>query len=141
MDPDDERAVAAQILRRFRRVAVVGLSADPARPSYDVASYLQAAGYDVVPVNPRLTHWRGMICYPDLRAVPGGVEVVDIFRRSELVDEVVDGAIAIGARAVWMQDGVINHAAAATARTAGLLVVMDRCTQRDHRALRASRSL
>lgn len=128
----DTRALAAEILRRFRRIAVVGLSDDPARPSYGVARYLDSVGYEIVPVNPRLAHWRGRASYPDLYAVPGRIDVVDIFRRSELVRPVVDQAIAVRALAVWMQDGVIDHAAAAAARAAGLLVVMDRCMRRDH---------
>ena len=87
-----------------------------------------------MPGQPALAQWRGLPCYPNLRAVPPPVEVVDIFRRSELAGAVVDEAIAVGARAVWMQDGVIDHAAAARARAAGLLVVMDRCMLRDHAA-------
>lgn len=126
---------AAEILRRFRRVAVVGLSADPKRPSHEVASYMRDAGYDIVPVNPLLTSWEGLPCYPDLRAVPPPVEVVDIFRRSELVAPIVDQAIAVGARAIWMQIGVVDHAAAARARAAGLLVVMDLCILREHAKL------
>jgi predicted CoA-binding protein len=111
---DDERALAEHILRTFRRVAVVGVSDDTRRPSHEVASYLRGAGYDIVPVNPNLTSWEGLPCHPDLRAVPGPIEVVDVFRRSELVDPIVDDAIAVGARA------------------AGLLVVMNRCMLRDH---------
>jgi predicted CoA-binding protein len=83
-----------------------------------------------------MTEWSGQPCYPNLRAAPGPIEVVDVFRRSELVEPVVEEAIAVGARAVWMQDGVVNPAAAARARAAGLLVVMDRCTMRDHMTLR-----
>jgi hypothetical protein len=133
----DEHDVAEQILRSFRRVAVVGISDNPDRPSFGVASYLRAAGFEIVPVNPNLSTWEGLPCYASLRDIPASIEVVDIFRRAELVEPVVDDAIAIGARAVWMQDGVINPAAAAKARAAGLLVVMDRCMMRDHRALRA----
>ena len=128
-------AVAAQILRDFRRVAVVGISADPNRPSFGVASYLRSAGYQIAAVNPTLTAWNDLPCYASLRDVPGPIEVVDVFRRSELVAPVVDDAIAVGARAVWMQDGVVDETAAAKARAAGLLVVMDRCMLRDHRAL------
>lgn len=127
--------VAAQILRDFRRVAVVGISADPNRPSFGVASYLRSAGYQIAAVNPTLTAWNDLPCYASLRDVPGPIEVVDVFRRSELVAPVVDDAIAVGARAVWMQDGVVDETAAAKARAAGLLVVMDRCMLRDHRAL------
>ncbi|HSQ01560.1 MAG TPA: CoA-binding protein [Candidatus Dormibacteraeota bacterium] len=132
---DDDAAIAEQILRRFRRVAVVGISADASRPSHEVASYLRGAGYEILPVNPTLPTWEGLPCWPDLRAVPPPVEVVDIFRRSEQAGAVVDEAIAIGARAVWMQLGVIDTAAAARARAAGLLVVMDRCMLREHRRL------
>ena len=134
---EDEEALAAHILRTFRRIAVVGLSDDPARPSYDVARYLRGAGYDIVPVNPMISRWQDLPAYPDLRAAPAPIEVVDVFRRSELVEPVVADAIAIGARAVWMQDGVVNLAAAAAARAAGLLVVMNRCMLRDHRRVRA----
>ena len=131
----DEDAVAAEILRRFRRVAVVGISANPDRPSHEVASYLRAAGYEILPINPTLTTWEGLPCSPDLHAAPPPVEVVDVFRRSEQAGAVVDEAIAIGARAVWMQIGVVDAAAADRARAAGLLVVMDRCMLQDHRRL------
>lgn len=127
---DEER-----ILRELRRVAVVGLSPNPQRPSYGVASYLLDHGYTILPVNPNLTSWRGLPAYRSLTDVPGSVDVVDIFRRSSLAGAVVDEAIRIGARAVWMQDGVIDEAAAERARKAGLWVVMDRCMLRDHRAL------
>ena len=132
----DDAEIAARILREFRRVAVVGVSPDPDRPSHEVASYLRAVGFDVVPVNPLLTTWEGLPCHPDLLGVPPPIEVVDVFRRSELVAPIVDDAIAIGARAVWMQIGVIDHDAAARARAAGLLVVMDLCMLREHRRLR-----
>jgi predicted CoA-binding protein len=116
-----------EILRAFRVFAVVGLSDKPHRPSHSVASLLQARGYRIVPVNPNLASVLGERCWPDLRSIPFPVEVVDIFRRSEEAGAVVDDAIAIGARAVWMQLGVIDEAAAARARAAGLEVVMDRC--------------
>ena len=137
----DAPAIAADILRRFRRIAVVGLSDDPQRPSYEVASYLRAAGYEIVPVNPRLAQWRDLPCYPNLHAVPGALEVVDVFRRSGLAGAVVDDAIAARAQAVWMQDGVVDHAAAARARAAGLLVVMNRCMLRDHAAFIGRRTV
>ena len=132
--------VAARILREFRRVAVVGISDRPERDSHRVAAYLQRAGYTIIPVNPNVTQVLGLRCWPSLEAAPGPVDVVDVFRRSELVDPVVDGAIAIGAKAVWMQDGVVNEAAAAKARAAGLLVVMDRCMLRDHASGLADRA-
>jgi len=116
-----------EILGAYRVFAVVGLSANPSRPSHSVASFLVQRGYRIVPVNPYLTEVLGETCYPDLASVPFPVEVVDIFRRSEYAGAVVDEAIAIGAKAVWMQLGVIDHAAAARARRAGLEVVMDRC--------------
>ena len=124
--------VAARILREFRRVAVVGISDRPERDSHRVAAYLRRVGYTLVPVNPNVTTVLGLRCWPSLEAAPGPIEVVDVFRRSELVEPVVAAAIAVGAKAVWMQDGVVNERAAATARAAGLLVVMDRCMLRDH---------
>ncbi len=125
-----EAAVAVtplEILHRWRIVAVVGLSPDPARPSHSVASFLKRRGYTIVPVNPRISEVLGETSWPDLRSIPFPVEIVDIFRRSELVGPIVDDAIAIGAKAVWMQLGVIDEAAARRARAAGLEVAMDRC--------------
>ncbi len=124
--------IAARILTEFRRVAVVGISDRSERDSYRVAAYLKRAGYTIIPVNPNVATVLGERCWPSLEAAPKPIEVVDVFRRSELVDPVVDEAIRVGARAVWMQDGVVNEAAAARARAAGLLVVMDRCMLRDH---------
>lgn len=120
------------ILTQYRQVAVVGLSPRPDRPSHEVALYLKEHGYEIVPVNPTATQILGLRCYPDLRSIPGPVEVVDIFRHSEEVGPIVDEAIAIGAKAVWMQDGVVNEGAAAKARQAGLKVVMDQCMMREH---------
>ena len=116
-----------EILRTYRTFAVVGLSDRPERPSHSVASFLKTRGYRIVPVNPNLHEVLGEVCYPDLRSIPFPVDVVDIFRRSALVAPIVDDAIAIGARAVWMQLGVVDDQAAARARAAGLEVVMDRC--------------
>lgn len=125
-----------EILQRSKVIAVVGLSDRPDRPSYDVASYLQRQGYRIVPVNPRLGGpVLGEQPYPDLESVPFRVDVVDVFRRAEEVPAVVDSAIRIGAPAVWMQLGVVNDAAAAKARAAGLDVVMDRCMKIEHSAL------
>ena len=128
------RDVAARILRDYRRIAVVGISDRPDRDSYRVAAYLAHAGYVIIPVNPNVTQVLGERCWPTLDDAPKPIEVVDVFRRSELVEPVVDAAIRVGAKAVWMQDGVVNEAAAAKARAAGLLVVMDRCMLRDHAA-------
>src|SRR5215472_14427586 len=126
------RDVAVRILREFRRVAVVGISDRPERDSHRVAAYLQRAGYTIIPVNPRVDAVLGLRCWPSLDDAPGPIEVVDVFRRSELVPPIVEAAIRVGAKAVWMQDGVVHEAAAAAARAAGLLVVMDRCMLRDH---------
>ena len=119
--------VPREILASTRTWAVVGISASPARDSYRVASLLRARGYRVVPVNPHLTEWRGEPAYPDLSSIPFPVDVVDLFRRSEQVGPHVDEAIAIGAKAVWMQLGVRDARAAARARAAGLTVVEDLC--------------
>lgn len=130
MTPDE--AIADRILREFRRVAVVGISPRPERDSHRVAAYLLAAGWDVVPVNPLVDAVLGRRCWPSLAQLPAPVDVVDVFRRPELVEPVVEEAIAMGARALWLQDGVVHEAAATRARAAGLLVVMDRCMMRDH---------
>ena len=122
----------AKILNEYRTVAIVGVSPKPERPSYVVASYLMEHGYHVIPVNPRAQEILGETSYPDLSSVPEEVEVVDIFRRSEEVMPIVDEAITIGAKAVWMQEGTINEAAAARARDAGLLVIMDKCMRKEH---------
>ena len=121
-----------KILNEYRTVAVVGASPDPERPSHIVASYLGEHGYDVIPVNPQAKQILGETCYPDLSSIPESVEVVDIFRRSEEVMPIVDEAIKIGAKAVWMQEGVTNEEAASKARDAGLLVVMDKYMRKEH---------
>lgn len=122
-----------EILNLYKVFAVVGLSPNPSRPSNDVASFLQAHGYRIVPVNPRQRVILGETCYPELRAIPFPIEVVDIFRRSEEVMPVVEQAIEIEAKAVWMQIGVIDEKAAEKARAAGLAVVMDRCPKIEYR--------
>ncbi len=121
--------VARHVLDAYRTWAVVGCSPDPWRDSHDVARFLQDRGYRIVPVHPAADEVLGERCYPSLGAIPEevGVEVVDIFRRSDQAGAHVDEAIAIGAKAVWLQLGVIDHAAAERARAAGLHVVMDRC--------------
>jgi predicted CoA-binding protein len=128
-----------KILTDYRTVAVVGASPNPERPSYGVASYLAKNGYQVIPVNPNDGEILGEKCYPDLASIPENIEVVDIFRRSEDVMPIVDEAIKIGAKAVWMQEGVINEEAAAKARDAGLLVVMDKCMLKEHSRLAQDR--
>jgi uncharacterized protein len=122
-----------QILHSAHTIAVVGLSGKRYRPSYGVAEYLMRSGYRIIPVNPEETEVLGEKCYPDLDSVPGRVDVVDIFRRSEFVPEIVEAAIRKGASAIWMQEGVIHEEAAQRAREAGLTVVMDRCILKDHR--------
>jgi predicted CoA-binding protein len=121
-----------RILERYRRIGMVGLSSNPFRPSHFAAIYLISEGYDVVPVNPREKEVLGRTCYPSLTAVPGGVEVVDIFREPAAVPAIVDEAIEVGAKVIWMQLGVIHEGAAQKARTAGLEVVMDRCMKIEH---------
>jgi predicted CoA-binding protein len=130
---DRQRPDAAEkILTSARTIAVVGLSANPRRPSHGVARYLQRVGYRIIPVNPNLEEVLGERAYPTLREIPQPVDVVDVFRRSEFVGPIVDDAIAINATAVWLQDGVFDEEAAARARAAGLDVVMDDCMMRRH---------
>lgn len=125
-------SIEEKILNSSRTIAVVGLSAKPDRPSYKVASYLRKQGYRIIPVNPAEKDILGEVCYPDLSSIPESVDVVDIFRRSEDVPSLVEEAIRIGAKAVWMQEGVINEEAANRAREAGLMVVMDKCMRKEH---------
>jgi predicted CoA-binding protein len=115
---------------------VVGLSSKPDRPSYKVASHLKEQGYKIIPVNPTEKEILGELCYPALASIPESVDVVDIFRRSEEVPPIVEEAMRIGAKAVWMQEGVINEEAAARAREAGLMVVMDKCMRKEHQKLK-----
>ena len=128
--------IKAKILNEYRTVAIVGLSPDPSRPSHRVASYLLRHGYVVIPVNPETQEIFGKTSYPDLSSVPEPIEIVDIFRRSEEVMPIVDEAIKIGAKVVWMQEGVINEEAASKARDAGLLVVMNKCIFKEHQRLK-----
>ena len=121
-----------KILDDCKTIAVVGLSSDPHRPSYGVASYMRRCGYKVIAVNPNETEVLGERAYSSLADVPGKIDLVDIFRRSSEAGRAVDEAIALGVKAVWMQDGVIDNAAAQRAHEAGLLVVMNRCWLRDH---------
>jgi predicted CoA-binding protein len=125
----------SDLLSEARTIAVVGLSGKRFRPSYGVAEYLKRSGYKIIPVNPEETEVLGEKSYPDLDSVPGPVDIVDIFRRSEFVPEIVDAAIRKGAKVIWMQEGVTHEAAARRAEAAGLAVVMDRCILKDHRRL------
>jgi hypothetical protein len=124
-----------KILRESKTIAVVGLSPNPSRPSHNVARYLQAQGYRIIPVNPMVEEVLGEKSYPDLASVPEAVDVVDIFRRPEHVPAIVEAAIAKGVRAVWMQEGIVHQEAAERAQEAGLMVVMDRCMLKEHRRL------
>ena len=122
----------ARLLRECRTIAVVGLSSNPARPSYRVARYMQQQGKVVIPVNPREKDVLGERAYPSLSAVPESIDLVNVFRRSEDAGAVVDEAIRIQAKAVWLQEGVVDEAAALRARQAGLQVVMDRCWLKEY---------
>jgi predicted CoA-binding protein len=130
-DPESIR----KLLQTARVIAVVGLSSKRTRPSYGVSQYMQRAGYRIIPVNPNEASVLGERAYPSLEAVPEKIDIVNIFRRPEFVPQIVESAIRAGARAVWMQEGVIHEDAAATARAAGLTVVMDRCILKEHRRL------
>lgn len=123
---------ASEMLKTSKTIAVVGLSGRRHRPSYGVAEYLKSVGYRVIPVNPSQTEVLGEKAYARLEDIPEHVDIVDIFRRSEFVPEIVESAIRIGARGVWMQEGVIHSEAAERARRAGLLVVMNTCILKEH---------
>lgn len=124
-----------KILNDYRNIAVVGVSPDPDRDSHKVFNYLAHHGYHVIPVNPNAREILGHTSYPDLESIPEKVEVVDIFRSSDEVLPIVNEAILIGAKVVWMQEGVINEKAAAKAKKAGLQVVMDKCMMKEHKRL------
>lgn len=116
-----------ELLGKSQRIAVVGISDKPYRDSYVIAEGLRAHGYTVFPVNPRLDSWNGLPVWPDLKSVPGPIDIVNVFRRSEHVAEIVTEAIAVRAHAIWTQLGIIDYAAAHRAEQAGLHVIMDRC--------------
>jgi len=128
----DDINTLRRILHESRTIAVVGLSADWFRPSYFAAKYMQEHGYRVIPVNPKYESILGEKCYKSLRDIPGKVDLVDIFRKSNDVMPIAEEAIAIGAKVLWQQLGVKNEAAAAKARAAGLEAVMDRCVKIEH---------
>jgi len=135
-----ESVPVRELLRLARVIAVVGLSSKRHRPSYGVSEYMQRMGYRIIPVNPNEKEVLGERAYPSLEAVPEKIDIVNIFRRSEFVPEIVEAAIRVGAKAVWMQEGVIHEQAAAKARAAGLAVVMDRCILKEHRRLAVVRA-
>jgi predicted CoA-binding protein len=130
---DDENI--AEILRHARTIAVVGASDKPYRDSNSIMGYLLSKGYNVIPVNPRLTEVLGRKCYPTVDAIPEPIDIVDVFRNSEAVGEVVNEAIRAHAPVLWMQLGIVNEAAARTAEEHGMTVVMDHCIAVDHRRL------
>lgn len=131
--PSDERM--RQVLEDAKRIAVVGLSNKPERASYQVAAYLQSKGYEIIPVNPTIDEVLGQKAVPSLKDIEGEVDIVDVFRRSEEVPAVVDEAIAIGAKALWLQLGVIHEEAAQKAEDHGMDVIMDRCIKVEHARL------
>ena len=128
----------AEILRKYRTIAVVGLSSDEARDPHSVSAYMQAAGYRILPVNPAETEVLGEKAYPTVASIPAAPEIVNVFRRPEAVPGIVDDAIAAGAKVIWMQEGIVNEDAAVKAREASLEVVMDRCIRTEHRRMAAS---
>lgn len=123
-----------ELLSTAKTIAVVGLSDSPMRPSHGVSAYMQAQGYKIVPVNPRIAAALGEKAYASLRDVPEKIDLVDVFRRPEFVDEIVEQAIQLKIPAIWLQEDVINERAAEKARQAGMFVVMDKCILKEHRA-------
>jgi len=138
MADDTDIPTLRGILHDNRRIAVVGISAEWHRPSYFAGKYMLEHGYTVIPVNPKYESVLGQECYPDLRTArekAGPIDMVDCFRRAEDIEPLADEAIAIGAKTLWMQLGIVNEIAARKARTAGLVVVMDRCVKIEHARL------
>jgi hypothetical protein len=123
----------ADLLQSAKTIAVVGLSNSPLRPSYGVSAYMQSNGYRIIPVNPEIKEALGETAYPSLLDVPDKIDIVNIFRRPEFVDEIVDQSIQLKVPAIWMQEEVINEKAAEKARTGGIFVVMDRCILKEHK--------
>ena len=133
-------SVYDKIFAECKTIAVVGLSSNPSRPSYGVSRYMQSVGYRIIPVNPRIPEVLGERSYSRLEDIPFSIDIVDVFRRPEYVEPIVESAIKIGAKVIWMQEGVFHQAAAEQARRAGLLVVMDRCILKEHMAWVYSRN-
>jgi hypothetical protein len=127
--------IMEKIFEESKTIAVVGLSSNPSRPSYMVARYLQSQGYKIIPVNPNEKEIFGEKSYPDLVSVPDKIDIVDIFRRSEEVSPIVDQAIKIKAKVIWMQEGIVNEESAKKASEAGLTVIMDKCMYKEHSRL------
>ena len=126
-----------ELLKTAKTIAVVGLTDSPLRPSYGVSHYMLSQGYRIIPVNPNITDWMGEKAYPSLLDVPEKIDIVNVFRRSDAVPDVVEQAIQIKAPAIWMQEGVVHEAAAEKARQASIFVVMDSCILKEHRKRRS----
>jgi hypothetical protein len=135
MRPDTDRAMVQELLRTARIIAVVGASETSGKPSHRVFFYLLRAGFDVYPINPALKELGGRPAFPDLKSVPVKLDIVDIFRKPDSILPIVEEAITVGAKAVWMQEGIVNEEAAARARSAGLAVIMDHCIMKEHRRM------
>ena len=129
----NEAAKITEVLELSKTIAVVGLTDTPVRPSYGVSHYMRSQGYRIIPVNPNISEWEGEKAYASLLEVPEKIDIVNLFRRSEAVPEVVEQAIQIKAPVIWMQEGVVHEAAAEKARQAGIFVVMDMCILKEHR--------
>jgi hypothetical protein len=134
MSSSPQADAIADLLKRSKTIAVVGLSNSPLRPSHGVSAYMQTQGYRIIPVNPEIKGALGERAYASLLDVPEKIDIVDIFRRPEFVEEVVDQAIKLKVPAIWMQEEVINEHAAEKARKAGIFVIMDRCILKEHKA-------
>jgi hypothetical protein len=134
MDSSPEIDPVTELLKSAKTIAVVGLSCNPLRASHGVSAYMQSQGYRIIPVNPQIESCLGEKAYASLLDVPEKIDVVNIFRRPEFVEEIVDQAVQLKVPAIWMQEDVVHEAAAEKARKAGLFVVMDRCILKDHRA-------
>ncbi len=126
-----------EFLRNYRNIAVVGISDNPERDSYRVAVYLKDHGYNIVPINPKLDMWEGIRAYPDLKSISkeAGVEIIDIFRKPEAVPGIVEEALQLNPKLIWMQEGVISEEAAENAKSHGVYVVLDRCMMKEHARL------
>lgn len=129
---DRESDRIAELLKSAKTIAVVGLTDDPMRPSYGVSHYMQSQGYRIIPVNPNIAETLGEKAFRSLTHIPENIDIVNIFRRSEAVPEIVDQAIALKVQAIWMQEGVLHEGAAEKARQAGIFVVMDKCILKEH---------
>jgi len=131
-NPTPEQCCAK--LRNVKNIAIVGLSPNPARPSYGVAKAMQGFGFNIIPVRPVVGEVLGVKAYPRLADIPVPVDLVNVFRRAEFIDEIVDDCLALGVKAIWIQEDIVNEPAALRARQAGMFVVMNRCIYRDYRA-------